>query len=61
MGAPLFRKVLLIDDNDDARELLGMVLELRGHCVATAGSGPAGLECAAAFSPELDSSRTKRA
>lgn len=51
MAAPAPRKVLLIDDNDDARELLRMALELRGHSVATAGSGPDGLACAVLFSP----------
>jgi len=53
MAAPAARKVLLIDDDDDARELLSMALELRGHSVATAGSGPDGLACAVLFSPDI--------
>lgn len=53
MAAAAPRKVLLIDDNDDARELLRMALELRGHSVATAGSGSDGLACAVGFCPDI--------
>jgi CheY-like chemotaxis protein len=31
------RRILLIDDNADARELLGMGLEMLGHSVVMAG------------------------
>jgi hypothetical protein len=37
------RRILLIDDNDGARELLGMALELKDHAVATADGGIRGL------------------
>lgn len=47
------RRVLLIDDNDDARDLMGMVLDLHGHQVVTAGSGAAGLAEARAFVPDI--------
>jgi CheY-like chemotaxis protein len=53
-GLPLpSRRVLLIDDNDDARELMGIVLEMHGHRVATADSGPEGLLRARTFAPEI--------
>ena len=47
------RRILLIDDNDDARELLGMALELKGHAIATADGGVHGLERARQFQPEF--------
>jgi CheY-like chemotaxis protein len=47
------RRILLIDDNDDARELMATALELHGHTVATAASGARGLACARAFAPDL--------
>lgn len=47
------RRVLLIDDNDDARDLMGMVLELHGHQVAMARNGLAGLATAREFMPEV--------
>jgi len=46
------RRILLIDDNADARELLGMGLELQGHTVATADGGMAGVALAARFRPD---------
>jgi CheY-like chemotaxis protein len=52
--APLpARRVLLIDDNDDARDLMSMALELRGHQVAMADGGMPGLAQARAFVPEI--------
>jgi CheY-like chemotaxis protein len=47
------RRILLIDDNDDARELLGMGLQLQGHAIATANGGAAGLASARDFRPEF--------
>jgi CheY-like chemotaxis protein len=47
------RRILLIDDNDDARELLGMALELKGHAIATANGGISGLARARQFRPEF--------
>ena len=47
------RRILLVDDNDDAAEMLRVALEDAGHIVATAGSGPDALERAAQFRPEV--------
>jgi CheY-like chemotaxis protein len=46
------RRILLIDDNADARELLGMGLDMQGHSVVTADGGLAGLAQARQFRPE---------
>jgi CheY-like chemotaxis protein len=52
--APLpSRRVLLIDDNDDARDLMGMALELHGHQVAMADGGQTGLARASDYPPEI--------
>ncbi|MBC7684167.1 MAG: hybrid sensor histidine kinase/response regulator [Bdellovibrionales bacterium] len=45
--------VLVIDDNDDARELLVQVLEISGHRVLQARSGEQGLALAAADLPAV--------
>jgi signal transduction histidine kinase len=47
------RRVLIIEDNPDAREALQMLLELEGHEVETAADGPAGVELAGRFLPDL--------
>jgi CheY-like chemotaxis protein len=53
-GAPApGRSVLIIEDHDDAREALRALLELEGHRVETAGSGPRGLELARRRPPEV--------
>lgn len=53
-GCPLpSRRILLIDDNDDARELMGIVLEVRGHQVATASGGHSGLARARECAPDV--------
>lgn len=44
-------RILLIDDNDDARELMAVGLGLSGHEVVTATSGARGLVCASEFLP----------
>jgi len=51
--APHSRKVLIIEDNRDSAESLKMCLELQGHMVQTADSGPSGLEQAKLSSPEI--------
>ena len=38
------RRILLIEDNRDAREIYRMMLELEGHLVLEAGEGHRGLE-----------------
>ncbi len=47
------RRVLVIEDNEDAAESLKDALELFGHEVALAANGPAGLLQARAFSPDV--------
>ena len=45
-------EVLLIDDNVDAAETLGSVLELWGHCVHIAHDGAKGIETALRVHPD---------
>jgi PAS domain S-box-containing protein len=47
------RRVLVVEDNDDAAESLRGVLELIGHEVAIARSGPEALQKARALAPEV--------
>ena len=47
------RRVLVVDDNVDAAEMLSMVLELRGHETRTAHDGPGALAAATDWSPEV--------
>ena len=47
------RRVLLIEDNVDAREMMAMLLELRGCVVDSAASGPAGITLALAQQPGI--------
>src|SRR5262249_12513593 len=47
------QRVLLIEDNADAAESLRLLLNLTGHTVAVAHAGPAGLEAARAFRPQV--------
>lgn len=46
------RRVLVIEDNEDAAETLRDVLEMEGHTVEVASSGREGLDRARAFHPE---------
>jgi CheY-like chemotaxis protein len=46
------RRILLIDDNADARELLWMGLDMQGHSVVMADGGLTGLAQARQFRPE---------
>lgn len=52
-SSPSHHRVLVVDDNVDGAETLAMLLELSGHEATTAGSGPAALEVARAWHPEL--------
>lgn len=52
-AGPLQRRVLVIEDNEDAADTLQEVLELDGHEVAVAYSGPEGLAKAREFRPDL--------
>lgn len=47
------RSVLIIEDNSDSAESLKVYLELHGHTIATAKSGPDGLKAAADIKPEI--------
>lgn len=47
------RRVLVIEDNEDAAESLRAVLELRGHTVVIASTGPEGIERVRSFEPEV--------
>ena len=46
-------RVLVVDDNFDAADSLGQMLRLQGHEVKIAHDGPAALELAAAFAPDV--------
>jgi CheY-like chemotaxis protein len=46
-------RILVVDDNVDAAEMLAMLLELRGHQARLAHSGPAALVAAAEFEPQV--------
>ena len=52
-GAPRACSVLIIEDNDDAREMLGSLLALSGHDVREAGDGASGIERAQAQPPDV--------
>ena len=47
------RSVLINEDHDDAREALRALLELEGHRVDAAASGPHGLEMARKSPPDV--------
>jgi CheY-like chemotaxis protein len=47
------RDVLVIEDNEDGRETLRILLELAGHRVETANDGVTGVEKALALQPEV--------
>jgi len=47
------RRVLVIEDNDDARHTLRQLLELKGHAVVDAPDGPSGLLAAEEFRPDV--------
>ncbi len=50
---PHSRRILVVDDNADAAEMLAMTLEAEGHEVVAAHSGPAALEMAAGYRPNV--------
>lgn len=47
------RRVLVVDDNDDAAELLSVVVEMLGNEVRTAGDGQSALDAAEEFLPDV--------
>ncbi|MBI3946720.1 MAG: PAS domain S-box protein [Armatimonadetes bacterium] len=52
-GAVQRRRILVVDDNADGAEILGLTLEIEGHEIATATSGPEALQVATDFHPEV--------
>lgn len=47
------RRILIIEDNDDAREMLRVVLAREGHDVYEAADGPTGIDVAASVVPDV--------
>jgi PAS domain S-box-containing protein len=47
------RRILVVEDNDDARESLRLLLESSGHTVVAAGDGSAGVALALHHRPEV--------
>jgi PAS domain S-box-containing protein len=47
------RRVLVVEDNDDMRETLGILLTEDGHQVHLANDGPSGLKAALTFRPDV--------
>jgi len=47
------RRVLVIEDNDDARETVRMMLDLKGHEVEVRANGQQGLEALTQWQPHL--------
>ena len=47
------RRVLVVEDNDDMRETLGILLTEDGHEVHVANDGPSGLQAALTFRPDI--------
>ncbi|WP_438043186.1 PAS domain S-box protein [Sorangium sp. So ce128] len=52
-GAARSLRVLIIEDNEDAAEMLQALLAMNGHQVEVALSGAAGVEAARSFRPEV--------
>jgi CheY-like chemotaxis protein len=50
---PAGRRIVVVDDNRDSAESLALLLEMHGHEVQIAFSGPAALELAHTFRPEI--------
>jgi CheY-like chemotaxis protein/two-component sensor histidine kinase len=47
------RRVLLVEDNEDSREAVRLLLEAAGHVVEVAETGQAALETAVSFEPDV--------
>jgi CheY-like chemotaxis protein len=46
-------RILVADDNDDGREMLGYLLTAEGHTVQLAVDGPSAIETAGSFHPDV--------
>jgi PAS domain S-box-containing protein len=53
VSSPAKRRILLVDDNEDARALLAEMLGALGHDVRTAGDGASALHVLESFAPQL--------
>jgi CheY-like chemotaxis protein len=53
IGRPERRRVLVVEDNDDAREMLVYLLRHDGHEVRSAGDGREAIAAAEAFAPQI--------
>jgi two-component system CheB/CheR fusion protein len=53
MGNSACCRVLVVDDNSDSAESIALLLELNGHDVRMAHDGPAALEIARSFHPQV--------
>jgi len=51
--APASRRVLIVEDHPDGREMLRLLLELHGHIVEAAADGREGVAKALAWAPEV--------
>jgi len=47
------KRVLVVDDNEDAAKTLAMLLKVDGHVIETANTGKAALELAERFNPQI--------
>jgi len=47
------RRIVIVEDNEDARQMLKALLELGRHEVHDAADGPAGIELVVAVEPEV--------
>jgi len=47
------RRILIVEDNPDSREMLRFLLELTGHEVHEASDGPGGLEALSRLRPDV--------
>ncbi|MFW6197524.1 MAG: ATP-binding protein, partial [Myxococcota bacterium] len=47
------RRILVVEDNQDAADLLALLLKRRGHDVTVAGDGPTALEISARLKPDV--------
>ena len=52
-GTSQAKRVLIVDDNIDAAESLGLLVELTGHAVRVVHSGPTALTIAQEFQPSI--------
>jgi CheY-like chemotaxis protein len=53
MPIPARRRILIVDDNDDAATSLSMMLSILGYDTRTAGDGVAGLKEVVDFWPDF--------